>query len=246
MKRLRATVSIIAAIVLTGAVATTAGALPVAARAGAAPIVVDGAVTAAGRIAGRVTAPEGGPAAGIVVTVNDRDNASAWDTTTAANGTYSVSLPPGNAYDVAFTNGELTQFSRRTLVRSEARIYTVRSGRTTRVNERLLPPAVLVGRLVDEAGTPVAGAQVVVAVTATAGEARTTTGSDGRYRFETLPPGDVTVGFRTADGREQWAYQKTSPAEADLITLSLGTVTTVDDTLLPRTAAALVGHAGRS
>jgi len=202
-------------------------------------------VTAAGAIAGRVTAPTGGPAAGIVVTVTDRNTASAWDTVTAANGRYSVSLPPGTAYEVAFTNGELTQFSPRTLDPSEARLYTVRSGRTTRVNERLLAPAVLVGRLVDESGTPVAGAQVIVAITATAGEARTTTGPDGRYRFEALPPGDVTVGFIAPDGREQWAYQETSPAEADLITLSLGTVTTVDEMLLPLTAAALAGLAGR-
>ena len=231
MKRLRATVSIIATIVLTGAAASTAGASPASAQTGTGSL--------AGAIAGRVTAPAGGPAAGIVVTVTDRNTASAWDTTTAANGTYSVSLPPGSAYEVAFTNGELTQFSRRTLDPSEARLYTVTSGRTTRVNERLLAPAVLAGRLVDQSGTPVAGAEVVVAFIATAGEARTTTGPDGRYRFEALPPGEVTVGFRTPDGRQQWAYQKTSPAEADLITLSLGTVTTVDDMLLPLTAAAL-------
>jgi hypothetical protein len=111
-------------------------------------------VTAAGIIAGRVTAPAGGPAAGIAVTVDDVSTASAWYTTTAANGGYSVSLPPGTEYVVSFTNGELTQHSPGTLDWALSRHYTVRSGRTTRADERLLSPATLNGRLVDESGTP--------------------------------------------------------------------------------------------
>lgn len=39
--------------------------------------------------------------------------------------------------------------------------------------------------------------------------------------------------FRLADGRVQWAYQKLSYDEADEFTLALGTVTTVNDQLLP-------------
>jgi protocatechuate 3,4-dioxygenase beta subunit len=200
--------------------------------------VAKSVVTAAGVIAGRVTGPAGGPAPGIAVTVDEMTTASSWDTTTAADGTYSVSLPPGTEYVVSFTNGELTQFSPRTLDRTQARHYTVRSGHITRLDERLLPPAILTGRLVDESGTPGAGARVDVGIVATAGEASTTTGPDGRYRLATMPPGDVVVGFTTTAGREQWAHQKTSANEADRITLSLGTVTTVDETLLPFTAVA--------
>jgi protocatechuate 3,4-dioxygenase beta subunit len=144
-----------------------------------------------------------------------------------------VSLPPGIGYAVSFTNGELTQFSPRTLDWAQAQHYTVVPGGTTRVDETLLPPAVLIGRLVDEAGVPVTGARVDVDIVATAGTAWTTTGADGRYRLDTMPPGDVMVGFTTAAGRKQWAHQKTSAAEADLIALSLDTVTTVDETLLP-------------
>jgi hypothetical protein len=168
--------------------------------------------------------------------VEDVSTASTWDTTTAANGTYEVSLPPGTAYVVKFTNGELTQYSPRTLDWAQARHYTVRSGRTTRVHERLLPPATLTGRLVDNSGTPVAGAQVDLQLLATAGEVWTSTGPDGRYLFDKLPPGDIVVGFIAPDGREQWAHQKASAAEADVITLSLGTVITVDETLLPLAA----------
>ncbi|MEV4703031.1 carboxypeptidase-like regulatory domain-containing protein [Actinoplanes sp. NPDC049316] len=194
--------------------------------------VANSVVTAPGFIAGRVTTARGGPAAGITVTIGD-PTASAWDTTTARDGTYSVSLPPGTGYTVSFTNGELTQYSRRTLDWAKAEKYTVRSGHTTRVDERLLAPAVLTGRLVDESGTPVAGASVTVSMLATAGEATATTGADGRYLLDTMPPGEVVVGFTTADGHEQWAYQKRSMETADRITLRLGTVTTVNDKLLP-------------
>jgi hypothetical protein len=124
--------------------------------------VANSVVTAAGVIAGRVIAPAGGPASGIAVTVDEMTTASSWDTTTAADGTYAVNLPPGTEYVISFTNGELTQFSPRTLDRTQARHYAVRSGHITRVSERLLPPARLGGRLADESGTPVAGAQVVV------------------------------------------------------------------------------------
>lgn len=195
--------------------------------------VADSVVTAPGVISGRVTTPAGRPAPAIGVTVEDLSIASSTSTSTAADGSYAVSLPPGTEYVVTFTNGELTQLSPRVLDYALARRYTVRSGRTTRVDERLLTPATLTGRLVDEFGAPVAGASVLVAQVETAGEVWGTTGSDGRYRFDTMPPGNVKVGFTAPDGRERWAYHKASYTEADLIALSLGTVTTVDETLLP-------------
>ncbi|WP_199509719.1 MSCRAMM family protein [Nucisporomicrobium flavum] len=223
MKRPRSFITAIAAVVLAGA-AAIAGAPPAAAQTGA---------TVPGSIAGRVTAPRGGPAAGITVTVEDNGTASSWYAATAADGTYSVSLPPGRGYTVSFTNGRLTQYSPRTLDWAKAQRYTVLPGRTTRVNERLLPPAILTGRLVDEAGSPIAGAGVEVDMLATAGTVWTTTGANGRYRFDTMPPGEVVVGFTAPDGRRQWAYQKRSMSDADRFTLRLGAVTTVDDTLLP-------------
>jgi protocatechuate 3,4-dioxygenase beta subunit len=101
-----------------------------------------------------------------------------------------------------------------------------------------LTPATLTGRLVDEHGTPVAGTGVDLLLVATAGEVSTTTGPDGRYTFDTLPPGDVGVGFTALHGRVQLEHQKASAGEADEFTLSLGTVTTVDETLLPLAALA--------
>lgn len=190
-------------------------------------------VTAPGRIAGRVTTAAGRPASGIQVAVEDPATAAEWDTSTAADGTYAVTLQPGTGYIVRFTNGRLTQYSRQTLDATQARRYAVRSGRTTRVNEQLLTPATLSGRLVDESGTPVAGAQVYVDLLDSAGVATTSTDVNGRYAITTLPPGPVTVKFTAPDGRVQWAHQKTSAAEAEQFTLVLGTVTTVDETLLP-------------
>ncbi|MET0417184.1 MAG: carboxypeptidase-like regulatory domain-containing protein [Actinoplanes sp.] len=99
-------------------------------------------------------------------------------------------------------------------------------------------PATIAGRLVDEQAAPVAGAQVRLLLLATAGEERVTTGPDGRFQFDRLPPGDVLVAFTAPDGREQWAFQKATAEDADRITLSLGEVTTINEALLPLTALA--------
>ncbi|WP_306215262.1 MSCRAMM family protein [Actinoplanes sp. RD1] len=191
--------------------------------------------TPPGAVAGRVTTATGEPAAGITVTVLD-PTIESWDTTTAADGTYSLSLPAGTGYLVSFTNGELTQYAPHTLDRDQAGRYTVAPGATTRIDEQLFTPAVLTGRLLDANGTPVAGAAVSVDILATASVAETTTGPDGTYRIGAMAAGEVVVGFTSPDGRRQWAYRKTSFDTADHITLTLGTVTTVDDTLLPAVA----------
>jgi protocatechuate 3,4-dioxygenase beta subunit len=195
--------------------------------------VVHSVVSAPGHIAGRVVTAAGRPASGIRVAVVDQATVAEWDTTTAADGTYSLTLPPGNGYYLSFTNGFLAQFSPRTLDPAQARLYTVRSGRTTRVNERLLAPATVSGRLVDESGTPVAGARVQVDMINTLGTASTSTDMAGRYTISTLPPGPVTVAFTAPDGTTQWAYQKATSADADRFTLALGTVTIVNDSILP-------------
>jgi hypothetical protein len=75
-----------------------------------------------------------------------------------------------------------------------------------------------------------------------AGDVPATTDANGQYRLEKLAPGAIKVFFHTADGREQWAYQKLSYDEAESFTLSLGTVTTVNDTLLPLTTLAGQSH----
>jgi hypothetical protein len=190
-----------------------------------------------GRIAGRVITAAGEPASGIGISVGN-PNAAAWYTTTASDGTYSVTLPAGTGYYISFTNGRLTQYSRQAIDGAQAQLYTVRSGLTTVVDEQLLPPATLSGRLVNESGTPVAGAQVNLLILNIANEVWTSTDADGRYTFTTLPPGPVMVGFTAPDGRMQWAYQKSSITEANQFTLALNTATTVNETLLPVTAPA--------
>jgi protocatechuate 3,4-dioxygenase beta subunit len=197
--------------------------------------------TAAGVITGRVTTASGEPASDVAVTADDEDHARAWNTTTAADGVYSLRVPPGTSYVVSFTDGYFQQFAPHTADRAQAQRYTVRSGRTLHVDDRLLPAASLTGQLVDAAGAPVAAAQVHI-VTMNAVDLQTATDVDGRYRLDKLAPGDVKVYFRTADGREQWAYQKLSYDEADTVTLSLGTVTTVNDALLPLPTLAGQGH----
>ena len=135
-------------------------------------------------------------------------------------------------------SGRLAQYSPQTTDPEQARRYAVSPGLATVVDEQLLAPATLSGRLVDESGTAVAGAQVYVDLLNSAGVVTTSTDANGRYTITALPPGPVTVKFTAPDGRVQWAHQKTSSAEADQFTLVLGTVTTVDDTLLPAMTSA--------
>jgi protocatechuate 3,4-dioxygenase beta subunit len=194
--------------------------------------VADSVVTAAGVIKGRLTTASGAPASNVKVTADDEDHARPWYTTTAADGTYALRVAPGTNYVISFADGQFTQYAPHTIDRAQARHYTVRSGRTLRVDDRLLPAASLHGRLVDAAGAPVAAARVRF-INSYAFERTTTTDADGRYSFDKLSPSEIKIQFRTADGRQQWAYQKLSYDEAETFTLSLGTVTTVNDQLLP-------------
>lgn len=199
--------------------------------------VANSVVTAAGTIKGKVLAASGEPAAGVQVTAENDEHAAAWDATTAADGTYAMRVAPNRDYVVRFTDGHLVQYAPATLDREQATHYVVRAGRTIRVSDRLLPAASLTGRLVDAAGAPVADAEVHV-VTMNAQDFQATTDGDGRYRIDKLAPGAVKVYFRLADGRLQWAHQKLTYDEADEFTLALGTVSTVDDQLLPTLVAA--------
>ncbi|MBU2662330.1 carboxypeptidase-like regulatory domain-containing protein [Actinoplanes bogorensis] len=191
-------------------------------------------VTAAGIISGRLVTANGSPAANVRVVADNYENARFWETTTSATGRYTLKVQPGTDYTVKFIDGYLRQYAPHTTDSEQARHFPVASGRTVRVNDRLLTAATLTGRLTDAAGAPVAGASVRF-LTETAFELQTTTDADGRYQFDKLSPWRVKVAFRAADedAVEQWAYQKLSYDEADEVALSLGTVTTVDNVLLP-------------
>ena len=199
--------------------------------------VVNSVVERAGSFAGRLTTPTGGPAAGVPVTVDDYNTAREFKTTTAADGTYSLPVPPRGDYVVNYRDGNFRQYALGTTDSEQARHYTVASGQRVTVNDQFLETASLTGRLVDAAGAPVVAATVRFIYTETAFELQTTTDADGRYSFEKLNPGPVKVSFGTADGRYQYAYQAASYNEATEFTLTLGTVTTVNDTLLPTTTS---------
>ncbi|WP_250001616.1 carboxypeptidase-like regulatory domain-containing protein [Actinoplanes sp. M2I2] len=194
---------------------------------------VTSVVERAGAFTGRLTTPTGGPAANVGVTVDDYNTARSWQTTTAADGTYSLRVPPRGDYVVSYRDGNFRQYALHTTDQEQARHYTVASGQRVRVDDQLLQPASLTGRLVDAAGAPVVAATVRFIYSDTAFEQQTTTDADGVYRFDKLNPGPVKVSFRTADGVRQYAYQAQSYDEATEFTLELGSVTTVDDTLLP-------------
>jgi protocatechuate 3,4-dioxygenase beta subunit len=193
--------------------------------------IVNSVVERAGSFSGRLTTATGKPAAGVPVTVDDYNTARAFTTTTKANGTYAVPVPPRGDYVVSYRDGTFRQYAVGTIDQQRARHYKVASGQRVRVNDRFLQAATLTGRLVDAAGAPVAAATVSYYNTQTAFEQQTTTDANGHYTFAKLNPGTVKVSFRTTDGRRQYAYQAATYDEATEFTLTLGTVTTVNDTL---------------
>ncbi|HEX6501015.1 MAG TPA: carboxypeptidase regulatory-like domain-containing protein [Micromonosporaceae bacterium] len=92
----------------------------------------------------------------------------------------------------------------------------------------------LSGRLLDAAGNPVAGTAVTAISTtdwSTVGYAQTA--ADGTYSIPSVSAGTVYVSFQPPAAPEQWAYGKKQQWSADQITVTVGTDTVVDDTLLP-------------
>ena len=59
------------------------------------------------------------------------------------------------------------------------------------------------------------------------------TDNNGAYAITGLAPGNYLVSFRTQDGLEQYAFGKRDSNTADKIAVTAGTVSTVDDSLLP-------------
>ena len=88
------------------------------------------------------------------------------------------------------------------------------------------------GRFTSAAGSPIADAWVNVFDADEVFYTSALTDSDGRYEAAELPPGQYKIQF-DASGNVQWAHQKLDFASADVITVSDGQVTTVDETQAP-------------
>ncbi len=131
-------------------------------------------------VTGKVFLPDGKPAAGALVrTYWPKDGVRA---TADASGVYRMKLKPGERYLRASLGGFVTPTFIRFVVGDDGKV----KGSTAL---KLAQGVVLYGRLVDTStGKPVEGARIIVRD----GD-ETLTDSNGEYRFEALPRGNLTL-----------------------------------------------------
>ena len=157
---------------------------------------IDVVLPVAGVISGRVSAPDGKPAVGVLVSAVSGDLTV--PTATASDGTYSIDTLPTGVYAVSFTiEGESApvEYYDDAADLSGATPVSVAAGVAASGIDAVLGPDPSLGGTVRKAGDgPLAGATVTVMPAAGAPYTATTDG-DGRYLFGRLPDGTYTVSF---------------------------------------------------
>jgi hypothetical protein len=208
-------------------------------------IVVAGAVALGVGAVGQpaVAAPETGSIAGsltdgpapvrnALVTVYDTNFQWAGSTLTNAAGAFQVTGLAAGEYKVQFSIGSYSQWSYQKSSFDEADLITVTAGQITTITEAIRPYGVVSGRVTNADGTP--AADVIVMAQGAGGVSSATTDSTGFYAIKYLTSGDYRVSFRRSfSSPVQYAHNATRYADADLISVTVGTATSVDQTLLP-------------
>ncbi|NUR69599.1 MAG: hypothetical protein HOU81_02145 [Hamadaea sp.] len=189
-----------------------------------------------GSIAGHVTYADGTPAANVAV---DADPTSGYSTsaTTDGNGDYRFSDLPVDSYAVSFRLASgATQWAHQKRSQSAADPIAVTADAQTTLDEQLLPTGAVAGRFIAADGSPLAGVSVsVIADLPQGGDyLQTTTDADGHYQVDQVFAGGYRVLFQDYQTNlVQWAYGKTTEQTADVVTVTAGQTTTVDDRRLP-------------
>jgi hypothetical protein len=195
----------------------------------------DDSLLPTGTITGHFTDRAGKPVAAKVNVSDSTLGASVFGYHTDDTGAYRVTVFAGGNYAVQFEYGSgVRQYAKGQTDESKATKYPVAADATVVVDDIALPTGSVSGRLLDNDGSPVARAQVLLDG-ATSGQWQSVmTSDDGAYRFEQVLVGDYTVRFNSSDYRRwQWAFGKTDRRRADKITVKVDENTTVDDVLVP-------------
>ncbi len=188
-----------------------------------------------GTITGHFTDRSGKPVVGAEIHAHDDvANIYAWGGSTDPAGVYSLWAFAGT-YAVEFrTSSGVRQYAHQKIDESTADKVKVDGGATVVVDEITLPAGTVSGRLLDNDGSPAEGATVSLSSVGNSQYLSTRTAGDGTYRFDSVPVGDYTVGFTTADyKRRQWAFGTTDERRAATVTVKLDQSLTVDDTFVP-------------
>ncbi len=216
--------------------ATVYYAQPVTVTPGGATPNINAALAADGTISGTVTAAAGGaPLGGVSVQVNPSVCCGAGaSTSTAANGTWSVSVPAG-AYAVSFSlNDYATQYWENTANPYLATSVEVTAGMTSpNINAALVADGLVSGTVIAAAGgSPLAGVTVSFQDPTTEVFASVDTDTEGNYSSR-LPPGKYLVSFQVAGFSTQYWKNTSDEFRPTLLAVSAsGTVSNINASLV--------------
>jgi hypothetical protein len=184
-----------------------------------------------GSIAGQIT-DNGNPVPNAFVTVYDTDFGWAGSATADSTGAFTVTGLAAGDYKVRFLVGSYSQWSSQKMSFEEADVITVTGGQTTTLNEAIRPYGIISGHVTNADGTP--AVNVNVTASGPAASAFATTDSTGLYTLKYLATGSYRVEFRRDfSSPAQYANNKTNYLDADLIPVTVGAITQLDQTLLP-------------
>jgi len=198
-----------------------------------------------GTVAGHLT--DGGNAMpDVPVGLYDLNFSPVATTVTDAGGAFSFSDVDPGSYKISFNlPGFIDQWVHHKPGFDQADPVSVVAGETTVVEETVVPHGSLRGRVTNADGT--AFTQPYVTARSDDGFvfAQTNGDFDGNYSLPVLPVGSYRISFSHGfSGPTQFARGKTDFAAADLIEITEGAETMLDETFLP--TGAVAGHLSRS
>jgi hypothetical protein len=152
-------------------------------------------------------------------------------TSTAADGTFHLSLFPGEHRIWFRPPGARDQWARAAETYEAATVFTVTAGAEVVIEEEQIPVGRVQGRLVDAAGRPVESGTVQLSDPSRGRSFNTWLGANGEWSA-VVWPGEYRVQFGTSD-QVQWAFGATTLAEADPVVVTADGTAVVNDRLLP-------------
>ncbi|MEV0728472.1 carboxypeptidase-like regulatory domain-containing protein [Polymorphospora sp. NPDC050346] len=184
-----------------------------------------------GSITGTLTTSTGTPATGVRVTLLDTNHFHRGEVGLNSQGQFTFPLVRAGVYKVSFTNSaNQVQWAHQQRSFETATEITVVAGAATVVNDSLLAPGTITGRVTDSNGVPQAG--IWVSARGPDGSVGTSADIDGRYTLSLLP-GEYQVELLLGSGFSQWIPQQEQSHTAQVFTVEPGGTVVADDVVAP-------------